>query len=190
MSNRRRVLKIKNQFQDQMILELMIVIFVFINALVIVSFFALDTIQDISRLKFTLAVALTLGEMGGLVILYYYTLRQSHRIAGPVYLLEKRLREIGSGNLSGKLHLRKGDYFQDTGALFNESIDHLRGRMLDLRQSAQALKEKSERGEADSADWAQFLQQLEAIRVARHPATNDAAAAAASLDSPALAQPR
>lgn len=141
MSNRRRILKVKNKFQDQMILEIILVSFIFINMLVMLSFFAMDTIRDLFRLKFTLAVALACGELGGLIIIYLYTLKTSHKIAGPVYMIERRLGEIAKGDLTVSLKLRKNDHFHDTADVLNTSVEQLRGKILKVRSAAEALRE-------------------------------------------------
>lgn len=190
MSNRRHILKIKNQFQDQMILEIILTTFIFINSLVIVSFVTLESVKDVFELKFMLAMTLAGGELSGLAILYYYTLRQSHRIAGPVYVLEKRLREIGQGDLTGRMRLRKGDYFQDTAELFNETIAGLRARMLTLQETAHALRDKNQNGPSDPALWAELLQQIDNFKVGKQapeqeqPATPDHVDPAGALPSP------
>lgn len=190
MSNRRRILKIKNQFQDQLMLEIILVTFIFINSLVIVSFVTIETIQDIFQLKFMLAVALAGGELGGLAILYYYTLRQSHRIAGPVYVLEKRLREIGQGDLTGRMRLRKGDYFQDTAELYNETVVQLRERLQRVRDSAHAIQEKSRDGAADAAMWAEFFQQLDQFNVGKHASETERSVPDSQVNPAVLSQPR
>lgn len=190
MSNRRRILKIKNQFQDQLMLEIILVTFIFINSLVIISFVTLETIQDIFQLKFMLAIALAGGELGGLGILYYYTLRQSHRIAGPVYVLENRLRELAQGNFTGKMRLRKGDYFQDTAELFNETIGSLRERVSALSDTAHALYDKSRNGQSDPALWAELLQQIDKFNIGKHHDGQEHVVSTKNVETEALSPPR
>ncbi len=139
MQNRRKILKVKNKFQDRMILEVILTTFIFINVLVIASFFAIESIHDFFRLKMTLAVALATGEVGGLAIIYYYSLKSSHRIAGPVYMLERRMDELANGNLTASVHLRKGDYFHETGDVFNRCAASLKRKVSDVRATADAL---------------------------------------------------
>lgn len=52
----------------------------------------------------------------------------SHRIAGPIYRIQKYLRDIAAGNLSMRLHLRKNDEMQDLAAVINDMTDDLRNR--------------------------------------------------------------
>lgn len=139
MPNRRKILKVKNKFQDRMILEVILTTFIFINVLVIAAFFAIENAQDFVRLKLGLAIALATGEVGGLAIIYHYSLKQSHRIAGPVYMLERRLNEIASGNLAVTLHLRKNDYFHDTSDVLNKCAASLKQKVANVRDTAEAL---------------------------------------------------
>jgi methyl-accepting chemotaxis protein len=163
MANRRRVIKIKRQFQDQMILEVVLIAFIFINILVIISFFTLDSMDDLVSLKFTLAAALGLGEVGGLLIIYFHTLRTSHRIAGPIYVLEKRFKELTEGDLSGEVHLRRGDFFHDTAEDYNRAMDSLRERIASARELAQQLRQQG--SSADPAQWHELLQQLDSFKL-------------------------
>ena len=49
----------------------------------------------------------------------------SHRIAGPLYKLQKHLRSIREGFNPGKLFFRNGDYFQDVADDLNDTIEHI-----------------------------------------------------------------
>lgn len=151
MTNRRRILKVKHKFQDRLILEAILITFIFLNMLVIGSFVALESIPDIFTLKYTLAIALSAGELGGLAFIYYFSLRSSHRIAGPVYMIERRLREVGAGDLTVSLRLRKGDHFQDTSEILNECIADLRDKMEKIQLSVAKLKQDETLGAASKS---------------------------------------
>ena len=94
MADRRQRLKVKNRFQDRMILEIVLIAFVFINTLVVLSFIALETFSDLPSLKYLLGGALAVGETSGLIILYFYSVKASHRIAGPIVNFEQSLRRL------------------------------------------------------------------------------------------------
>lgn len=147
-----------------MIVEIILITFIFINMLVIVSFFAIETVKDIFRLKFTLAMALAAGEFGGLLIIYFYTLRASHKIAGPIFMIERRLKEVAAGNLTVNLQLRKHDHFQDTGEVLNQTIEQLRSKVQTIRQEAVALREKSD-SQANLEQWNALMQAIDVFKV-------------------------
>lgn len=141
MTNRRRSLKVKHKFQDRLIMEAILMTFIFLNMLVIACFVALESIPDIFTLKYTLAIALSMGEMGGLAIIYYFSLRSSHRIAGPVFMIERKLKEIGAGNFTGRLNLRKDDHFQDTSEILNESVASLCEKLTKIKSTVALLQQ-------------------------------------------------
>lgn len=141
MTNRRRSLKVKHKFQDRLIMEAILMTFIFLNMLVIACFVALESIPDIFTLKYTLAIALSMGEMGGLAIIYYFSLRSSHRIAGPVFMIERKLKELGAGNFTGRLNLRKDDHFQDTSEVLNESVTSLCEKLTKIKTTVALLQQ-------------------------------------------------
>lgn len=49
----------------------------------------------------------------------------SHKIAGPVYRLEDSMKQVASGDLSYKVHLRRGDELEDLQDAFNTMSDSL-----------------------------------------------------------------
>lgn len=49
----------------------------------------------------------------------------SHRIAGPLYRIEKTLYEIGRGDLTLKIKLRDGDELSDLAGIVNEMSDKM-----------------------------------------------------------------
>ena len=57
----------------------------------------------------------------------------SHRVAGPIYRMEKFLKGVAKGDLSTKLHLRKGDELQDLADAINEMTDDLKNRVHKLK---------------------------------------------------------
>jgi nitrate/nitrite-specific signal transduction histidine kinase len=62
-------------------------------------------------------------------ILYYYGLRQSHRVVGPVKRIIHALRAIGKGDYSRRLTLRPGDVLGDVAGAINEMADELERRV-------------------------------------------------------------
>ncbi len=60
-----------------------------------------------------------------LIAAAFASLILSHKVAGPVYRLEKSAKEVARGNLSQYLHLRKNDELQGLAAAFNSVIDNM-----------------------------------------------------------------
>jgi len=53
----------------------------------------------------------------------------SHKVAGPVYRIEKSIDEIAGGNLMLKVKLRKGDELKDLAEIINVMTENLRNTM-------------------------------------------------------------
>jgi methyl-accepting chemotaxis protein len=49
----------------------------------------------------------------------------SHKIAGPVYKIEKNVDEIANGNLSLRVRLRKGDELVDLADIVNKMVENI-----------------------------------------------------------------
>lgn len=59
----------------------------------------------------------------------------SHKIAGPIYRLERYLTDMASGQLMAHVKLRKGDEFGSLAAKINEVTDSLRGTISNQKAS-------------------------------------------------------
>ncbi len=62
----------------------------------------------------------------------------SHRVAGPVYRVERTLEELLKGNFHVRMRLRKGDEFRELEDVVNRLADHLQQR----REQDMALHEE------------------------------------------------
>jgi methyl-accepting chemotaxis protein len=144
MKTRRRILKIKSKFQNQLILETTLVSFIFTNCLILLMFLFSEGGHDASLLKLKLAVILAAGQVVGLVLVYRYSLKASHRIAGPLWNLERQLTRLGNGDLTVHVRLREHDHLQDTAALFNETVLKLRKNISAVKTTVEALRNEHE----------------------------------------------
>ena len=66
----------------------------------------------------------------------------SHRIAGPLYRLEKTAQQVGRGNLDFHVQLRSKDELQDFAQAMDTMISDLRSRIQRIRELNQSLGEK------------------------------------------------
>ncbi|MCM8771903.1 MAG: hypothetical protein NC922_02320 [Candidatus Omnitrophica bacterium] len=60
-----------------------------------------------------------------LLITFYLEIRILHRIAGPLYRIEKVLRELAQGKNVEKIKLRKKDFYKSLADAVNEVIDYV-----------------------------------------------------------------
>jgi sensor histidine kinase YesM len=72
--------------------------------------------------KSTLLVILVLWQFGFTLLAFITCIFMTHKVAGPLYKLQKYLSAIRDGQYSGKLFFRKGDYFQEVAADINDTF--------------------------------------------------------------------
>lgn len=143
MADQRSQLFIKKEFQKNMVLEVLLITFILINAVVITGYLLIDSIADVHDLKQYLAYTIAAVEIVGFIIVYRFNLRASHRIAGPVYSFEQGLKAIDSGDLGFSLKFRQPDHFHEVGEQLNQTVDMLRQRIDRAQTLANAIQQHS-----------------------------------------------
>ncbi len=84
---------------------------------------ALNEAVGRAQMQVTLAVAAVL--LVHIVAVVWLGLLASHRIAGPIFQLKKRMEEVTKGNMSVRVHLRDHDALVEVADAFNTMIDSL-----------------------------------------------------------------
>ena len=82
------------------------------------------------------AVALILIGLATIVM----TLFISHKIAGPLYRLDKDVQEVTSGNLRIVFRLRTGDEIKPLAESLNNMVGEIRGRITEIRNNLDSLE--------------------------------------------------
>ena len=67
----------------------------------------------------------------------------SHRLAGPLYRFEKELREIGEGDLTRDIRLRKEDQIRDMADSLNKMSAQLREKIFAIQNEVEQLIESA-----------------------------------------------
>ena len=106
---KRKQMYVKRQFQSSMLLQSTLVTFIIVNVIIMAIFWAIDGFSDPLQFKTYLAFTLAALELLAFAVLYKLNLAASHRIAGPIYSMERRLSEAEQGDLISTLKLRKTD---------------------------------------------------------------------------------
>jgi len=112
---------VKRQFQKSMMLQSALFIFILLNTILILSFWVMDTTADILLMKERLALLIVGLEVVGFIVLYKVNLRATHRIAGPIFNLERRLLQVQEGDLMVDMKTRYDDEFPELVLQFNIS---------------------------------------------------------------------
>lgn len=87
----------------------------------------------------------------------------SNRIAGPVYRFEQSALVVGSGDLTHRVRLRRGDEFMELQDEFNDMVARLQGKALQDRNLVERLSQRLSRL-AQDAPSDQARQDLAALR--------------------------
>ena len=151
-SKRRKTYYIKKEFQMVFIIKfcLLVILGALISGAVIylVSQGSTTTVFENSRIRIkgtadfilpavllsTAVVTVLVGLASVLVTLY-----ASHKIAGPIYRIEKDLEKVMLGDLRVKFNLRKNDQLQALATMIEALITNLGGDIKELRQARSEL---------------------------------------------------
>lgn len=102
------------------------------------------------------------GLLSLLVLIAVGTVVATHRIVGPVFRLKRLMHQVGAGEITGILNLRKGDELQDLFFEFKRMI----GRIHDTQTCAmESLDELTERAGAAHVP-ADILDGMQKLRTA------------------------
>ncbi len=82
--------------------------------------------------------------VGLIIATVFVTLYISHKIAGPLYRLNKSLDSIGMGDLSMHIKLRQNDQLEEFASTINRMVVNLRKRVKEIESMIQELKSKTE----------------------------------------------
>ena len=71
------------------------------------------------------------------------TLLVSHKLAGPLFRFEKELKEMGSGDLSNVIKMRKDDQVKAVADGLNHMRANLRQKILDIKEEVEQIIEST-----------------------------------------------
>jgi len=83
-------------------------------------------IEKLVSYKNTLIFVLALFQLGFTALFFIICIFISHKVAGPMYKLQKFLTGIRDGEEYGKLYFRKGDYFPEIADDINLTFNSIR----------------------------------------------------------------
>jgi nitrogen fixation/metabolism regulation signal transduction histidine kinase len=119
--------------------------------------------------------------VGNMLLVGLFGLFFSHRISGPVYHMERFLKRVAEGDLSGTLRIRKSDQFQSVAATINLMMECLRQKRRDELETMRTLQKQLSSGKV-SNDTLSMLDTL--CRQCEADLFSNAAAAGAATASP------
>ncbi len=149
--NRRRRINfsVKREMQLRLLLKLVSIIGVGIGLMGLIFYFYSNReigatyrqfhIQARNFLDYLLPavmISLVLAFLASLAITIFFP----HKIAGPLFRIERDLREkIGGGDLTVRFKLRKGDEVHDLAKALNESLEMLQTKIANVKKPVEQL---------------------------------------------------
>jgi len=136
--NRRKSLIIDKDFQYRYLLMAVSVIIIVVNVFLIVSLFVLGKPLP-GGPPWLEILSLAAMEVLILLALTYFGIRESHAIAGPLFVLNRSFQRIRENDLSFSVTFRKVDQFHHAAIELTETIRFLRLRLTEARALARKL---------------------------------------------------
>jgi methyl-accepting chemotaxis protein len=147
---------IKKEFQSKFIIKfcLIVILGTIISGIILYAYTnqrlgntyleslnAIKVLNDnlISNLIYTSLITVIFISIVTIVI----TLFASHKIAGPLYRLERSTEAIGNGDFTLETRLRENDEITGVASALNEMAGKLRSKMIDIKKELEEVKDSS-----------------------------------------------
>lgn len=138
MQNRRKTVVINKKFQYHYAIVL-VAMTVLVANLVILAGMLMPGDRAL-QLSSSSALIIGLVELVLVIGVWYFSLRSTHRIAGPIFVFSRQLRAFGAGDLTARISLRDKDMFQEEAAEINGGLDQLCAHIAGLKALAEDVK--------------------------------------------------
>ncbi|SHK66903.1 HAMP domain-containing protein [Desulfatibacillum alkenivorans DSM 16219] len=169
---RRRQYFVKRDFQGAFILKFcLLVLLGAVASTLLIFYFSGDTltsdfsnsrlvIQSTSRAILPAVIMTNLITLGMVALaVLVLTLVISHKIAGPLFRLEKELEKIGGGNLKTVVTLRNKDQVEALAQSINSMAGQLHTKVSDIRDSLDQMARRMEHEDA-TGKWAENIEDV------------------------------
>lgn len=176
--NRRRNYFIKKEFQRRFIMKfcLLVALGALISGIIIyaMSLSTVTTSFENSRLtiKSTADYVLPAVLLSSVIVIILIglatimiTLFTSHKIAGPLYRIEKDVGEIVAGNLKIRFNLRKDDEIKPLAAALDTMIKVLRAEIEEANESVSKLESAIEKLEKND-EKEKLREKIQSVKIA------------------------
>ena len=154
MDNRRTTIVINKKFQYQFALLLAAMAVLFLNGFLIMRIlFPTEQALDLSM---PTIVAIAAVELLLISCVWYWSIKASHRVAGPMYVITREIDKLGSGDMTARVNIREKDLFQPEAQRMNESIAALRAKIVTVK----TLAEKLEHAQANGGNTGEIVSEI------------------------------
>ncbi len=105
-----------------------------------------------------------LALLVGIVIAFVAAVFFPHKIAGPLYRIEKDIKnELGEGNFTGRFTVRKGDEVEELAEALNTMVEKLKPRLDEIQRITEELSDLNEKDEGLNQDVVKLLERLKGV---------------------------
>ncbi len=162
MDNRRKTLLVNRKFQHRFAVVLVTLTVLLCNLVILFKL----SIPGENPLVLSAGGGILLGlvELVLVVGVWYASIRASHRIAGPVYVITREIRALAAGDLTARIHLRDGDMFREEADELNLSLEQLALRVDGIKNAARELQAAHSAGADSSARLEELMAALDQLR--------------------------
>ena len=151
-------------------LVLAAVIFYFYSNINVGTSYRLFHVKAKNFLDFLFPV-LICGFFASLILGIVVALFFPHAFAGPIHRIEKELVDIGKGNLTREISLRKGSEVRDLADAVNVMVADLRDQLRRISEAADEIGNLVEKSSSESAD--ETLEKIKAASANLHAAVKE-----------------
>lgn len=141
---RRRTIYIYRDFQRSFIFSFCLATFgaMVATSVILLILFHWVSDQGLAKIAPVLIGVNALVLVALVLLTFIAALLASHKVGGPLFRIEKALANISQGNLTEKITLRQDDKLKQLAANINMMTESLNGRMVQIKQQAEAVKTK------------------------------------------------
>lgn len=113
--------------------------------LILFPLFQFQILRFPNFVPYPFVIGMVVAALANFVMVAYFGIVLTHRIAGPMFSLVRQFRAVSGGNLNAKFNVREQDELKFVIRNFNEMVDGLAMRTLaDLQKVDAILKTLSE----------------------------------------------
>lgn len=149
MTNQRKQLIVNRTLQLREAAGSAAMVIISVNLLLIIGSIWPELIRVSVNLPASGYLLVGLAEIALLAIVVVVSIRQSHRIAGPVYGIARDVRRMGEGDLTVQVRLRDHDEFREEADAINEAMHSIRVRVRSIKEHVASLSAATEPSERD-----------------------------------------
>ena len=148
-NNSRKTKVVNPGYQYRAAFTTVLIAIIVINGVIVASALLPEAIAQLFQQVHFIYYLIGVVEVVLIYLFWRYTINSTHRVAGPVYAIDRELRKLRDGDLTFNITFRPRDQFQDSAVSINGSIEHLREEIRQIKRMASELESEPTREKAE-----------------------------------------